>query len=129
MKCPATISLPALLVAVAMVVSLGGPPANADPKPAKADPNQKFDNNGRRDYGPSGPNSSYMQGPNTRIYVTKRSWLDAGTEVLPGDRKFMDYAYPPGPSFGVRNNNRPTERQPLDPDSDLGGGPRRFPLY
>jgi hypothetical protein len=34
-------------------------------------------------YGPAGPNRS---GPHTRIYVTKRSWLDAGTEILPGDR-------------------------------------------
>ncbi len=38
---------------------------------------------------------SYQQGPRTRVYVTKRSWLDAGTEVLPGDRKFSDYAFPP----------------------------------
>jgi hypothetical protein len=61
--------------------------------------------------------------------VSKRSWLDGGTEVLPGDRKFTDYAYPPGASFGVTNNNRPTERQPLNPPSDLGGEPTRFPLY
>ena len=41
----------------------------------------------------------------TRIYVTKRSWLDAGTEVLPGERKFQDYAFPPAigyPSFGAK---------------------------
>jgi hypothetical protein len=24
-----------------------------------------------------------------------RSFLDAGTEVLPGERKFLDYAFPP----------------------------------
>ena len=40
------------------------------------------------------PNYSYQQG-RTRIYVTKRSWLDAGTEVRPGERKFLDYAFPP----------------------------------
>jgi hypothetical protein len=107
--------------ATIVTVSLGATQANAEPK-------QKFDNRGRRDYGPNGPNSSYVQGPSTRVYVTKRSWLDAGTEVLPGDRKFLDYALPPGPSFGVQNNNHPTERQPLNPNSDLGGGPRRFPL-
>jgi hypothetical protein len=32
----------------------------------------------------------------TRITVQRRSFLDGGTEVLPGDRKFMDYAVPPG---------------------------------
>jgi hypothetical protein len=80
-------------------------------------------------YGPAGPNASYRSGPHTRIYVTKRSWLDAGTEVLPGDRKFTDYAFPPGYSFGRENRNRPIDRQPLDPPSDLGGYPQMIPLY
>jgi hypothetical protein len=31
-----------------------------------------------------------------RVTVKKRSFLDAGTEVLPGQRKFTDYAFPPG---------------------------------
>ena len=88
----------------------------------------QYDKRGRQVYG-GGPNVVYQQGPHTRIYVSKRSWLDGGTEVLPGDRKFLDYAYPPGASFGVTNNNRPTERQPLNPPSDLGGEPTRFPLY
>jgi hypothetical protein len=34
--------------------------------------------------------------PRARITVQRRSFLDAGTEVLPGDRKFTDYALPPG---------------------------------
>ena len=42
----------------------------------------------------SGPNRSYQQGPRTRVYVTTRSWLDAGTEVLPGDRKFHGLRLP-----------------------------------
>ena len=29
----------------------------------------------------------------TRITVTRRSYLDAGTEVTPGTRKFTDYIY------------------------------------
>lgn len=41
------------------------------------------------------PNVSYMAGPRTRIFVSKRSWLDAGTEVLPGERHFTDYVIPP----------------------------------
>ena len=31
-----------------------------------------------------------------RIRVAPRSFLDGGTEVLPGERKFMDYALPAG---------------------------------
>ena len=34
--------------------------------------------------------------PRARITVTRRSYLDAGTYVIPGDRKFTDYAVPPG---------------------------------
>ena len=81
-------------------------------------------------YGAHGPNRSYQQGPRTRVYVTTRSWLDAGTEVLPGDRKFQDYAFPPAigyPSFARENNNRPIDRQPLNPPSDMGGYPQRIP--
>ena len=126
MKCPTTISLPAVLSAAA--ITLGATLANAEPKQANGNPKQSLDDRGRPYYGPNGPNSSYMQG-RTRVFITTRSWLDAGTEVIPGDRKFIDYAFPLGPSFGVQNNNRPTERQPLYPNSDLGGGPRRFPLY
>ncbi|MET4388219.1 hypothetical protein ABIB73_003981 [Bradyrhizobium sp. F1.4.3] len=80
------------------------------------------------DYGPHGPNRSYRSDPHTRIYVSKRSWLDGGTEVLPGDRKFSDYAFPPGTSFARQNNNRPLDRQPLSPTSDLGGFEQRIPL-
>jgi hypothetical protein len=100
--------------------------------PASAEPKRQFDERGRPYYGANGPNVSYQQGPHTRVYITRRSWLDAGTEVLPGDRKFTDYAIPPDigyPSFGRENKNRPIDRQPLNPPSDLGGYPRSFPLY
>ena len=36
--------------------------------------------------------------PRARITVEPRSFLDAGTEVLPGERKFTEYALPVGPS-------------------------------
>ena len=122
-KFPAANKLAALLAAAAIVaVGLDMTAANAQSK-------RQSDDRGRAYYGPNGPNVSYQQGPRTRIYVTKRSWLDAGTEVLPGDRKFTDYAYPPSRSFGMENNNRPLDRQPLNPPSDLGGYPQRFPLY
>jgi len=121
LKFPAATKLAALLAAVA-VVAIGFDVTSASAQ-------TKYDRNGRPYYGAQGPNRSYQQGPRTRVYVTTRSWLDAGTEVLPGDRKFTDYAFPPGQSFGMQNNNRPLDRQPLNPASDMGGYPQRFPLY
>lgn len=122
-KFPAASKLAVLLAAIAVAaVGLDMTAANAQSK-------RHYDNRGRPYYGPNGPNVSYQAGPRTRVYVTKRSWLDAGVEVLPGDRKFTDYAFPPGTSFGMQNNNRPLDRQPLSPASDLGGYPQRFPLY
>ena len=121
-KFPAANKLAVSLAALAAVA------VGFDMTPAGAQ--SKYDNRGRPYYGANGPNVSYQQGPHTRIYVTKRSWLDAGTEVLPGDRKFSDYAFPPARSFGLENNNRPLDRQPLNPASDLGGWyPQTFPLY
>src|SRR5258708_5983496 len=122
----------AVLLAPASVVAIGlaSTQANADAK-RRYDDQRKYDDRGRPYYGPNGPNVVYQQGP-TRIYVTKRSWLDAGTEVLPVERKFMDYAYPPDigyPSFARENRNRPIDRQPLNTPSDLGGYPQGFPLY
>jgi len=111
--------------AMAMTASLGfATPASADTK------KQRYDS-GRHYYGPTGPNAVYQQG-RTRLYVSNRSWLDGGTEVNPGDRKFSDYAFPPAvgyPSFARENLNRPIDRQPLSPPSDVGGYPQNFPLY
>jgi hypothetical protein len=119
-KFSAATRLAALLAAVSLV-GFGISAANAAPK-------ARYDEQGRITYGPNGPNASYQQGPRTRVYITKRSWLDAGVEVLPGDRKFNDYAYPPGYSFARDNNNRPLDRQPLNSQWDLGGYPERIPL-
>ena len=94
-KFPAATKFAALLAAAAVVA------ITFDMTPASAQ--TAYDKNGRPYYGAQGPNRSYQQGPRTRVYVTTRSWLDAGTEVLPGDRKFQDYAFPPEvgyPSFG-----------------------------
>jgi hypothetical protein len=123
-KFPAASKL-AMLLAAAALVALGSTSASAQSK-------QKYDRDGRPYYGANGPNRSYQQGPRTRVFVTTRSWLDAGTEVLPGDRKFLDYAFPSPygyPTFARENNNRPIDRQPLNPPSDLGGQPTQFPLY
>ena len=127
-KFPAANKLAVLLAAIAV----GRDRHRHRPAPSSARAKRQYDDRGRPYYGPSGPNVSYQQGPHTRVYVTKRSWLDAGVEVLPGDRKFTDYAFPPElgyPSFARENNNRPIDRQPLNPPSDMGGYPQRFPLY
>lgn len=59
----------------------------------------------------------------TRIIVQRRSFLDAGTEVLPGQRKYHDYAYRPyrdpfevlGPGRGAYDRN------PISPRWEFGG--------
>ena len=105
--------------------------AFASPASAETRTKQRYDERGRPYYGPTGPNAVYQQG-RTRIYVSKRSWLDGGTEVNPGDRKFTDYAFPPAvgyPTFARENLNRPIDRQPLSPPQDVGGYPQNFPLY
>jgi len=40
----------------------------------------------------------FVNRPRTRITVRPRSFLDGGTEVIPGDYKYMDYALPAGQS-------------------------------
>ncbi len=115
-----------LAAAVAIAaLSLGASDANAQQTKKKY---------ARTYYGPSqgdkNPNYSYMSGPRTRVYVTRRSWLDAGTEVLPGERKFSDYAYPPGYSYGQTIDRFNTSRKPLsDTPYDLGANPTALPLY
>ena len=52
----------------------------------------------------------------TRITVKPRSYLDGGTEVLPGERKFMDYAQAPTYSWLAPTSS-------WDPN-----GTHRFPL-
>jgi hypothetical protein len=69
----------------------------------------------------NGPDYSYQSGPRTRIYVSKRSWLDGGTEVLPGERKFTDYAIPPTYSPVAPIQNTTFYRQPLPSPWDLPG--------
>ena len=116
-----------VLLAAAAVVAVSATSASAQTKRQL-----QYDKDGRPYYGANGPNRAYQQGPNTRVYITTRSWLDAGTEVLPGDRKFQDYAFPSPygyPTFARENLNRPIDRQPLNPPSDLGGQPTQFPLY
>jgi hypothetical protein len=61
--------------------------------------------------------------PKTRVTVPARSFLDAGTNVLPGERKFNDYAFPPG--YSVLDSSlgpgRDFRRQPLNDPWDIPG--------
>jgi hypothetical protein len=58
----------------------------------------------------------------TRITVQPRSFLDPGTEVLPGERKFNDYAFPPYYSpTSVIDNKAGHHRSPLPGPFDLPG--------
>ena len=58
----------------------------------------------------------------TRITVAPRSFLDAGTNVLPGERKFNDYAIPPYyyPT-SIIDNKGGVHRDPLPRPFDLPG--------
>ena len=116
-------SLTALLAVAAIAVM--GVSVSVDEASAQQ-PKKRYSTQYR---GGGNPNSSYMAGPRTRVYVTRRSWLDAGTEVLPGERKFTDYAFPPSYSYGRLIDRRYNNREPLSDNFDLGGGPTRFPLY
>ena len=91
-----------------------GLPAN----PADAQQSQVLSRNARS------PNVSYQQGPRTRIFVSKRSWLDLGTEVKPGDRKYTDYAIPPGYNVADQVTGRSFSRQPFVDPWDLPGYPK-----
>ena len=115
--------------AVGFAASAAVAQTTSSPQKPSKESKRHFDSRGRVYYGPSGPNVAYQQGP-TRIFVTKRSWLDAGTEVLPGDRKFTDYAFPPElgyPSFARENNNRPIDRGATQPAVGHGRLPVEYP--
>ncbi len=60
----------------------------------------------------------------TRIVVQRRSYLDAGTEVIPGERKFTDYVFPPGYrplNFYGAASDGGFVRQPLPDPFDVPG--------
>lgn len=64
----------------------------------------------------------------TRIELSKRSYLDAGTVVKPGSKSYLDYALPPGwfyPGYGQGGAAGPGPitglRWPLPGQFDLPG--------
>ena len=115
----------AILLATAAIVTAGFGVTAADAQTRK----RTIENDPTYDGPPrKAVNSSYQRG-RTRVYVTRRSWLDAGTEVLPGERKFTDYAFPPGYYYGRQIDRIYQGRMPLSEPLDVGGYPARFPLY
>jgi hypothetical protein len=63
----------------------------------------------------------------TRIIVQKRSYLDGGTEVLPGQRKYSDYHTQPFWSpIDVLGPGRNYDRQPLNSRWELGDSTRMW---
>ena len=82
-RIPAANRVAVLFAAVAIgAVGFAASPAGAQtsnpPQKPPKEAKRQFDNRGRPYYGPSGPNVSYQAGPHTRVFITKRSWLDAG---------------------------------------------------
>jgi hypothetical protein len=112
-----------LLATVAVAaISLGAPEASAQTRKRNVEGGQTYDGPPRKPV-----NYSYKSG-RTRVYVTRRSWLDAGTEVVPGERKFTDYAFPPGYSYGKHIDPQYMNRRPVGDQWDTGM-PTQFPLY
>jgi hypothetical protein len=62
----------------------------------------------------------------TRVVVNRRSYLDGGTEILPGERHYHDYAYPPYWSpYSVLGPGRDLSQTPLPDAMDKNKlGPR-----
>jgi hypothetical protein len=104
------------IAAVALAAS--GLPADAAPKkriPAAAQSDVSVSSQSRA-------RRARQARPRTRITVRPRSYLDGGTEVLPGERKFTDYAIPPNHSASsVLENTAFYHRSPLPGPFDLPG--------
>jgi hypothetical protein len=74
---------PLLALSVAACALMATNPADAQRRYYRGDRTERItiiDENGRA---------------RTRVTVRPRSYLDGGTEVVPGERKFMDYAQAP----------------------------------
>ena len=74
---------PLLALSIAASAFIAASPADAQRRVYRGDQTERItiiDENGRA---------------RTRITVRPRSFLDGGTEVVPGERKFMDYAQAP----------------------------------
>jgi hypothetical protein len=80
--------MPCRMLSVALAALIAGAIPLASPAGAQSNPPQPQ---------PKKPRQA------AHVTVEKRSFLDAGTEVKPGQRKFTDYAFPPGysPTYSI----------------------------
>jgi hypothetical protein len=69
-------------------------PAVAPPEAKNAPPEAKQEAKKTQNVAPS-PRVANAKRARSRVVVGPRSFLDSGTEVRPGERKFLDYAFPP----------------------------------
>jgi hypothetical protein len=69
-------------------------PAVAPPEAKNALPAAKQEAKKTQNVAPSHRVASAKRA-RSRVVVGPRSFLDSGTEVRPGERKFLDYAFPP----------------------------------
>jgi hypothetical protein len=110
----------AVLVAVAFVIA----PAGAQTAKRSTDPAAS-----RAQADPAKPKRTRAVAtrPATRVVVTKRSFLDAGTEVRPGERHFTDYVFPPGYNPWQATNIDPMNSYMSPPDPYWLPGTRCWP--
>jgi hypothetical protein len=80
--------LMSLVVLAAAAVALAGAPAEAAKKKRSAANAQSAQVRGEA--------GVVVRRARTRITVTRRSYLDAGTEVYPGSMRYTDYIFSPG---------------------------------
>lgn len=111
----------AVIAAAAVAVSAFAPPAEAAPRKRitvyrsapSGDAGTVFIT--RDEYGRT----------RTRVIAQRRSYLDAGTEVTPGQRKYTDYVTGPFSSpIDILGPGKNYDRMPLNPRWELGGAPR-----
>jgi hypothetical protein len=108
-----SIAVMAALVAVAAVASTADAATRKKPAGQQIGPVQRTvytrtDENGRR---------------RTTIIVQRRSYLDPGTTVLPGQRKYSDYATQPfwSPTDVLGPGRSANERNPIGARWEFGG--------
>ena len=91
-----------LCAALIAVTALAVPPAEAQTR------KKQYVHTTTRD-------GTVVKRPRARVVVAPRSFLDPGTEVQPGERKFTDYAFPAGYSSTdiLINNTAGFHRSPL----------------
>jgi hypothetical protein len=109
-----TIGPIAIFAAAAIAVTAFAVPADAAPRKKRyaAAPNQNTLIVTRDEFGRT----------RTRVVVTPRSYLDGGTEVLPGQRKFQFRdAQPYWSPIDVLGPGRNYDRQPLNSPWESGG--------